>query len=372
MSGQPVKVLQVLPSLSLESGMARVVMSYRNHLDPARIKADFLIHRYWPHDYADKLRAAGCTIWKVTDLKARNVVTLRGELGRFYGEVASFYDIVHCHMPNAAFLHLKAAQDAGVPVRILHSHLAASSDKRLRRVRNAPLIAAGRRHMTHAVACSRAAGEYLFGNEPFFLMRNAIEARQFAFSEEARKAKRAELGIADGAKVLGCVGRLCQQKNHAFALRMMARIVSHVPDVQLVVAGGGPLESDLKALAARLGIGDNVCFLGVRDDVAQLYSAFDALLMPSLFEGLPMVGVEAQAAGLPCVFSTNVTREVACTEDCAFVGLDASADEWVLAILSALAAPRNGDACKQVAQAGFAIDYAVDDLAGFYEKALGR
>ena len=289
----PIRTLQVLPSLSMESGIARFIDAYRKHIDSDKVHMDFMVHRLWPHDLCGEMESSGCAVHKVPDLKARNIGLLRRELADFYARNKGSYDIVHCHIPNAAFLHLKAAAEGGVRVRVLHSHLAGSSDRPLKRLRNAPLVALGKRSATHAVACSQAAGRYLFGSEPFEIMRNGVDLETFAFDDQARTRIRRELGLTGNVPVVGCVGRLSKQKNFALALDAVAALHDQDQDVRLVIAGDGPLRPSLEARAARLGVAEISRFLGVRDDVAALYSAFDVLVAPSIVEGFPVVAVEA-------------------------------------------------------------------------------
>lgn len=164
-------------------------------------------------------------------------------------------------------------------------------------------------------ACSELAGRYLFGNKAFDrgkvkIIHNAIDIEKFKFDEVARKKLRKEFGIKDSTVVIGHVGRFVQQKNHTFLVDVFNEYHKKNLDSKLLLVGSGPLEDEIKKKVERLGFKDSVLFLGQRDDINKLYSVMDIFCLPSLYEGLPVVGVEAQAAGLPTIFSNRISEEV--------------------------------------------------------------
>ena len=169
-------------------------------------------------------------------------------------------------------------------------------------------------------ACGREAGIYYFGQSAWdargVTLRNAIDLDRFGYRPQVRAKLRAEYGLNDKL-VVGCVARLMAQKNHTRLLDIFAALKKVRPDSCLLLVGEGELRAELEAKAARLGIAQDVKFLGVQSDTSVWYQAMDVFVMPSLFEGLPVVGMEAQASGLPCVFSTGVTEEVLLRPDLA-------------------------------------------------------
>lgn len=186
------------------------------------------------------------------------------------------------------------------------------------------------------VACGEDAGKWLFGKQKFIVLDNAISISEFAYNETNRCKKREELGIKEKT-VIGHVGRFVEAKNHEFLLEIFAAYVREKKkDTVLVMIGDGELMETMKHKAHELGIWECVIFAGSKTDSAPYYSAFDCLLFPSKFEGLPFVLVEAQVNGLPIVASDRVTTEMNITGNINFVPLDASKEEWLSTIEKAL------------------------------------
>lgn len=178
-------------------------------------------------------------------------------------------------------------------------------------------------------ACSRYAGKWLFGkNADFTVIPNAIELDKFRFNAETRKQTRKELGISDDTFLIGHVGRFMPQKNQSFLVDVLAGLLPKRSDVMLAFVGDGPDRTAVQQYVEELGIADHVLFLGQRSDVNRLYQAFDVFCLPSLYEGLCVVGIEAQRAGLPCLFSDAITREVDVTGASRFMPIT-SPEEWI-------------------------------------------
>ena len=170
------------------------------------------------------------------------------------------------------------------------------------------------RYATDYFACSEVAGRYLFGNKAFDqgevkIIHNAIDVEKFKFDKVARKKLRKEFGIMDSTIVIGHVGRFVQTKNHTFLVDVFKKYHERNPDSKLLLIGIGPLENQIKDKIRKLDLVESVIFLGQRDDINKLYSVMDIFCLPSLYEGLPVVGVESQATGLPIIFSNGVSHE---------------------------------------------------------------
>lgn len=250
------------------------------------------------------------------------------------------------------------ARRCGVPVRIVHAHnteLAGSRFKEFVRaccrrwiVRDASLL----------IGCSRDAAIYFFGSEAGATARVihcGIDARRFAFREDARARIRGELGWED-CLVVGHVGRFEAQKNHPFLLRTFRALCEKEPSARLMLFGRGEMEPEMRALARELGIESKVLFMGSSDRIQDYLCAMDVFALPSLFEGLGIVNIEAQASGLPCVVSDAVPREARVTEFLRFVPLNRSPEQWADELLSAAEAARSlprEEAWKRVVDAGF-------------------
>ena len=284
------------------------------------------------------------------------------------------YDCAHIHGDLAYLLLIfaKAARRAGVKKIILHSH-AAGIDGRLRRAKGA-LHALTRRALkrcaTDFVACSDRAARWMYPNLDagrVVQVNNGVDLDRFAFDSQTRARVRGELGLED-AFVVGHVGRFAWQKNHEYLLRAFSAIRARVPWARLLMVGEGPLFDGTRALAGELGLLDDVIFYGASYDVGGLMQAMDLFALPSHFEGLPVVGVEAQAAGLPVIFSDAVTRQAKLTDSAWFLPTDEGAVElWARRALDVAGAQidrRQG--LQAVKRAGFAIEDTVAAFLALY------
>lgn len=318
------RVLQCVNDMQ-RAGLETVLMNYYRHIDRGEIQFDFLTHRPYKGDYDDEITALGGRLYYAPRLYPQNYGKYFKWMGDFFAAHPE-YRIVHSHIDAMSYLPLRAAKLAGVPVRIAHSHNT-SIDRDYKWLLKRYFRRQIPRAATFYCACGQEAGRFLFPGREFTVIPNAIEADRFLFREEVRARKRAELGCGD-AFVVGHVGRLSSQKNHEFLLKIFREIHGQAPDSLLLLAGSGEKEQTLKAQARALGIEGVVRFLGSRTDTDELYQAMDVFVMPSLFEGIPLVGVEAQFAGLPCFFSTGVPAEVGFGEDVKFIGLEQSPAAW--------------------------------------------
>lgn len=267
---------------------------------------------------------------------------------------------------------LRFAKKAGIPVRIIHSH---NTDNQVRMTLFHQLTERLNRkylhrYATHLFACSRAAGKWMFGDRGFTVIQNGISLKKYAFSEDARAQCRMELG-GEVKRIVGCVGRLDPQKNPLFAAEIARRLCSAAPDVQVVFIGDGELRTQVAEQIEKDHLSERVRLLGARDDVNRWYSALDCLMMPSLFEGLPFVLVEAQAAGLPCVVSSTVSRDANIAGLVEYVPLQEPAESWAQTILRACQKPRC-DAAQKLVDAGYSIEDTAREVTAIIEAAVGE
>lgn len=194
------------------------------------------------------------------------------------------------------------------------------------------------------LAPSELAAAHLFGaravsRDEVHYLRNGLDLDSYRFQPEAREAVRKEFSIPSGF-VVGHVGRFIAEKNHGFLLKVFHALLQKQPDATLLLVGTGELEATVREKAAQMGLGDRVVFAGLRKDVPRLLSAMDVFTLPSLYEGMPNVVVEAQAVGLPCVISDSLTRQADITGLVRYLPLSASAEEWAQALLDAGKTPR--------------------------------
>ena len=182
------------------------------------------------------------------------------------------------------------------------------------------------------IAPSDLAAQFMFGKRAYetgkvLLLNNGVDTSQFVFDEQVRRQLREKLGLDDGF-VVGHVGRLSSQKNHKFLFQIFHKIKAERPDAMLCLVGGGELEHSLRQQVRQLGLEESVRFLGIRSDVPRLLMAFDVMVFPSFFEGMPNTVIEAQATGLHCVIADTITKGAAVTDRVEYLSLEDSADTW--------------------------------------------
>lgn len=329
---QPIRILQVVTIMDL-GGLETMLMNYYRKVDKTKIQFDFMVHRMERGHYDDEIEAMGGRIYRMPQIKPGNYRKYFKELDTFFAE-HNEYKVVHSHINENSGFVLRAAKKYGVPCRIAHSHLAD-----LKLDYKYPFRLYGRMHLkpntNKYFACSKKAGEWLFPNvkSEITILNNAVDVDSFKDNKDIRKKIRKELDIENNF-VIGHVGRFNPQKNHNFLIDVFNEIKSLKQDAVLLLVGDGYLFDEIKEKVNKLGLEDSVKFLGLRTDISDLMQGMDMFLFPSLFEGLPVVLVEAQAAGLKCVTSTGVTKESNITNSLEFIDLNLNSKEWAKQILN--------------------------------------
>ena len=325
----PIRVAQVVGNMN-GGGVEQVVMNYHRHIDRSRVQFDYLVCEGSVMVPIGEIESLGGRVFTVPPYS--DALGYRRALVRLFG--SERWRIVHSHMNALSVFPLSAAKAAGVPVRIAHSHSTSGRGEYARNAVKAVLRRFSNVYPTYRMACSRYAGEWLFGKgADFEVVPNAIELGHFSFDPAARARLRAELGVGPSTLVVGHVGRFMEQKNHRFLVDVFTALHRERPDSLLVLVGEGPLRPEIERRIEDLGLADFVHFLGQRGDVNELYSAFDVFCLPSLYEGLPVVAVEAQAGGLPIVASTEITNEIAVSPSVVMLGLGKGAACWATELI---------------------------------------
>ena len=278
--------------------------------------------------------------------------------------------IVHSHNGAFSLQAQIAAKKQGIKNRIVHVH-GTKIDFNLKLPLKLLYKTQLKKYANNYWGCGTEAVQYYFGKETistnnYLVIRNAIDEDRFIYNVAKRNEIRAKYNL-DGKFVIGNVARFMKQKNHTFTLDLFKKIVEKEPNAVLLLLGDGELLDEMKDKAKSLNIDKSVMFLGNVNNVNEMYQAMDLFLLPSLFEGLPVVGIEAQAAGLKCVMSDTVTNEVAITDNVQFIGLNIPIDEWVDAILKNRQYERK-DMKNEIISAGYSIKEEAKKLQEIYEK----
>ena len=369
-------MLRVLHSVSnmARAGIETMLMNYYRQIDRDLIQFDFLANKPVPGEYDEEIRSMGGRVFISPGLNPLHFPRYR----RFVADLLQSdpeIGIVHAHNEAMGYYALQSAKDAGLPVRIAHAH-----NTQIIRDYKYPLKLACKQLLPGAAtdywSCGRDAGIYYYGQKRWqasgFLLRNAIDVSKFAFRQESREHLRRLHGL-DDCFVIGHVGRFNVQKNHSRLLDIFAETAKTVPDARLVLIGVGELEQAVKEKALALALQDKVLFLGQMPDVSEWYQAMDCFVLPSLFEGLPVVGIEAQAAGLPCFFSDHVTDEILLSPASQRIPLTADDAEWAGEILAARQSGMDrSQGAAIVRQAGYDIHTEARKLQEKYLEMAGR
>lgn len=358
-----IRVLHVVTYMG-RGGLETMLMNYYRHIDRSKIQFDFLVHRDFEADYDAEIRKLGGKIYHVSRLIPWSI-TYRKELLAVFRNHPE-YKIVHVHQDCLSSVALQCAKACGVPVRIAHSHNS-NQDKNLKYfikrhyMKKIPLYA------TELYACSKAAGNWMFGGKEFRVLPNAIETKDYQYSENVDRKVRQEFGLGDHI-VIGHVGRFYPQKNHDFLIRIFYECCRLNSDVRLMLVGDGEDKNRIQEKVRDMGLQEKVIFTGIRSDVNELLQSMQVFVFPSLYEGLPVTMIEAQAAGLPCIISDQVSEE--CEVTCGLVkrkSLQESPEEWARVILREVQNPRT-DHRQEIRDAGYDITTAVEQLEAYYLK----
>lgn len=317
-------------------GVESVVMNYYRNIDKSKIQFDFICDDDSTNIPRAEIESMGGRIILIPPYQ--KVFKYQKELKRVLRE--GNYRIVHSHINALSVFPLRAAKKAGVPVRIAHSHSTTNKKEWKKNILKMVLKPFSKVYATHYFACTEHAGRWLFGDKEFdkgnvYVLNNAIDLDKFKYDEQVRIAKRKELGIDDNTIVIGHAGRFVAQKNHEFIIDVFNEVHKENKNTKLMLIGKGPLEEQIKEKVKQYGLTEAVMFLGQRpEDIHELYQAMDVFLFPSLYEGLGMVAIEAQCAGLPCICSTEVPEIAQISESFVRIDLTEQNQVWIKAILN--------------------------------------
>lgn len=363
-------MIRVLHSVSNmdRGGIETMLMNYYRNIDRTKIQFDFIANNTKPGYYDDEIKSLGGRVFISPGLKPNNYPEYVRFIDRLLKENPNI-KILHAHNEGMAFYPLSSAKKAGLDIRIAHAH-----NTKIIRDYKWPLKIVCKVMIPYVAnrywSCGTDAGIYYFGKSRWSkkgrLMHNAISLDNFKFNNSIRDKIRAQYGLEDKF-VIGHVGRFYLQKNHLRLIDIFREVVLKNPDAMLLLIGEGELESETKTKVSQYGLNNNVLFLGLRSDVADLYQAMDVFVMPSLFEGLPVVGIEAQASGLECVYSDKVTKEALILPNSEFVSLKKNNSEWADILLKHnTASSEREKALELVRDAGYDIDIEAKKLEEIY------
>ena len=366
MKNEPVRIAHVIGK-DVHGGLEAIVMDYYRNIDRSKIQYDFLIDEDSTSTFMkDEIPGLGGRVIMIPPYQKQ--FKYQKVLHKLFTE--NHYPLVYSHLNTLSVFPLFAAWRAGIPIRIAHNHSTAGKGELMKNVMKYSLRPFAKLFPTHLCACSRLAGEWLFGKRAMnsgrvTIWQNAINVSKFAYDEDVRKDVRRELNLSDKF-VVGHAGRFIHQKNHDFLIDIFMEIHKRRSDSVLLLAGNGPLMETMIEKVNCMGINDCVKFLGSVSSMERYYQAMDIFILPSFYEGLPVVGSEVQVSGLPFLCSDAVTSETKFCENLHFMSLSKNAGEWAEEALKMSEHYIRRDMQKEAIEHGFDIKAQAKKMTRWY------
>ena len=360
-----IRILHVLPRLA-RGGSQTMVMNLYRAIDRSIIQFDFVVFMDSDNSFYDEIISLGGKVYKLNKLTFINFFKFLKEWISFFKH-HSEYRIIHSHVRSCAVIYLLIAKMYGLKT-IIHSHNISNGSGILSIIKH--LLQFPLRYVSdYYFACSEEAGKWLFGNSIVYksnykVIPNAIDVEKFKFNYLIRKEYREKISVLDNTKVFMHVGRFHEQKNHKFLIELFASIHEQDPNSILVLLGDGELRSQIEKQIKELDLRNSVKLLGIQSNVNCWLQAADCFLFPSLYEGLGIVAIEAQAAGIPCICSEFVPKMASVSKSCKFLPLQK--EIWLKEILDTDYTRINN--IELIKKAGFDIKTSSVFISNFYKE----
>lgn len=373
----PIRILNLFTIMN-RGGAETLVMNLYRHIDRSKIQFDFMVHRKERGAYDDEIESLGGKIFRMCPISFCNVNIYRDSLASFFKEHRGEYFIIHSHMSEMGYFVFKEAIKYNIPIRILHAHSAPN------RLYGTPIIRFKRifrnyfakemcKMATDYFTCSNVAAAWLFRSKPsvkFHYLRNAVDSLLFSYDKDKSHFLRQKMDVEDFF-VIGHVGNFSLAKNHTYLIDIFAAFNKKHPKSVLLLVGSGGLKKKIELKVKQYNLQGKVFFLGMRSDVQDLMQVFDVLVFPSLYEGLPVSLVEAQAAGLPCIVSENIAPEAKIIDDYIPVSITQPAENWIPFIEKYMDYERK-DTSAMIKKAGFDVISCAEELSSFYLDKINQ
>ena len=342
-------------------GVENIVTNYIRHLADKKIEIDIILHENSSFPQIHVLERLNITIFTIPEYS--KPISYHKALYNIFNKKR--YTILHAHISTMNLFPILAAWRANIPIRISHNHSTAYWGEGIKTIIKYIMRPTACLLATNYFSCGEYAGRWMYGNKFFdsgkvIVVPNAIDSSSYAFNYEDRRVVRAGIGLDESNFVVGHVGRFVYQKNHRFLLNIFKKIKEKSPRAILLLIGEGPLQERIENQAKSLGISDAVIFCGKKSDLGKWYSAMDCFMLPSFYEGLPIVGVEAQANGLPCLFSEAISNEIILMDNAAMLPLTCT-ETWASRAVE-------GARCRVQFPESYEISKQAEKLYDIYQK----
>lgn len=372
MSKKTIRVAHIIGKW-LGGGVEAVVMNYYRNIDHNKVQFDFICDSDSTDIPYEEIKKIGGKVILIPPYQ--KLIKYHKTLKKVL--IEGNYTIVHSHINTLSVFSLYAAKKAKIPIRIAHSHSTTNKKEWKKNILKLFLRPLSYINATHYFSCTEHAGRWMFGNKKFeegsvYVLNNAIDIKKFKYDEKIREKKRKELGINNNSLVFGHIGRFVAQKNHSFLIDIFHEIYKQNTNAILMLAGQGPLMEEIKNKVEKLGLTQAVIFLGQRNDVNELYQAMDVFLLPSLYEGLGMVLIEAQCSGLPCIASTEVPEVAKISENFQFIDLTTPANIWAEQTIKTIKNYNREDGSDKIDKCNYNIYKEARKLVDKYSELEGK
>lgn len=363
---QQIRILHVIGQMN-RGGAESMIMNIYRKIDRTKVQFDFVVHTDAICEFDNEIKSLGGKIYNCPRFKGTNIVSYVKFWNEFFKEYKE-YKIIHGHIGSSASIYLKIAKKNGL-FTIAHSH-SDGFDTGIKGTMYRVFSYPTRFVADYFFACSQKAGISRYGNRvvnnksTFSILKNAIDVNQYTFSEEIREKKRKELGLIDKF-VIGHVGRFDKAKNQEYLVEIFKVISQRNKDAVLLLIGYGKLKSYLIEKVKNYGLEERVIFTGVRSDVNELLQAMDVFVFPSIYEGLPVTVIEAQAAGLPCLISDTITDEVCITPLVNKLSINQNPKIWTKNI-NLFQGHKHEDFSENIKKIGYDVNTSALFLQNFY------
>ncbi|MBE5063457.1 glycosyltransferase [Lachnospiraceae bacterium DSM 108991] len=358
-----IKILQVVGKMH-RAGMETLIMNIYRNIDRNKIQFDFCVHSNEPGAYDDEIGKLGGKIYHLPSARVSNLFKLQKATDTFFSKHNN-YRAVHVHYSCVGYYYFKSAKKVGINNLIYHAHNSARESGARAKLRYL-MEQQSAKKANIRFACSDLAAKYNFGNKDYIMLNNGINTRKYRFSNEVRLEVRKKLGIVN-RKVCIHIGRFDIQKNHAFLIEAFDKAFQKNNQLELLLLGNGVLKEHIQKRVSLLSSAEHIHFLGNLDNVADMLSAADLFLLPSLYEGLPLTLVEAQTSGIKCLVSDVITKEAIVVPELVIQYSLISSDTWAEKILELMDYERQ-DTSDIVKQAGFDSNEIAKYMECFYQE----
>ena len=361
------RILQIVYSMN-RGGIETFLMNIYRKIDRSALQFDFLVHTEEKGDYDDEIVQMGGRVFSVPSRRA-GVFNNKKSLTNFFKQ-HSEYSVVHQHTSSLSYIApLIAAKKCEIPTRIIHAHSSRQEGSKLHYLFHALNKKRIGGIASKYFSCSTQAAKWFYSDkirasEEYAIIKNSIDIAEFSYNPDVRAKKRSHLGL-ESSFVIGHVGRFSPAKNHKFLVDVFSQLLKIKENAKLLLVGEGETMKAIHEMVHELGINDNVIFAGLQSDVSSWLQAMDVFVLPSVYEGLPVTLIEAQASGLPCLISNTVTDDVMVTRLIKKLSLTAPIEEWANRVIQLSSSERNGKQAD-VRRAGLDSNDVAGKLMEFY------